>query len=686
MSTLALPRRPRRITRAETGIAPGRLRPPPLRPGVVERPRLARRLDELTRMALTVVAAPTGYGKTTLLASWSAAEARPVAWASVGSRGPGEAELFALLAAALDRVEPGLRPDLRADDRAVTLATALDRSRQEIVLVVDGYERVSSPDVDAAFGRFLDLAPEGLRVIVSSRAEPDLALALRRSRGAAGDLAASELLLDEEETGAVLAGTAGGRAACSDAAGLLERTEGWPAGVYLAALSGTSRDVEDYLRLELLDAQRDSALRSFLLETSVLERLTPALCDGLLLRRDSETSLRTLVRGGAFLLPLEGESRGYRHLRPVGKFLRAELARVAPGRAATLQRRAATVCERACLVDEAAAHARRADGENEAARLLTRHALDLARDGRAEHLEQLLETRIGAVAARRRPALRAELRRLAEARADIGALRAASARVEALGAGLPGSPVRDLLRANAQAAQAYALLLSSRIAEAYDLGAAVHAATGPDAAAPTGQAAAVASLAAVRLGLRAAAAPLARASGSALSRRGIRTGTAAALAALAEATVAEEQGEPSRAESLYGEAIARTDEAPLRSLAFLHLARLRGRVGGDAAAALAAASAEVDRCTGAALLDALVREVESEVGSRQRGEPATGELSSAEQRVLRLLSSQLTQREIATELYVSPNTVKTHARGIYRKLGVASRPAAVAAARELNLL
>jgi LuxR family maltose regulon positive regulatory protein len=693
------------MRRVAGAVAPGQLRPPPLRPGIVERPRLFRRLDELTRAPLTVVAAPTGFGKTTLLAAWAAGETRPVAWASVGSHERDGEDFLALVAAALGRVEPSsrfdLRPGGRADDQAVVLATALGLSAHDLVLVVDGYERVTSSGVDAAFNRFLDLAPESLHVVVSARCEPGLSLPLRRSRGTVADLAASDLALDEDETAAVLVGTAGSGTAGADVVDLLERTGGWPAAVYLAALaarnaphqldtlarfSGAARDIADYLRLELLDAQPDDALRSFLLETSVLERLTPSLCDALLHRRDSEASLRALVRGGAFLVPLAGAGHEYRYLRPVAEFLRAELVRVAPERASDLQRRAAAVCERAGLVDEAAAHARLAGGDEDSVTLLARHALDLVRDGHTEHLERLLETRAGAAAARRRPALRAELRRLAGAHADVAALAAAAERVATLSAGLPGSPVRELLRSTAQAAEAYALLLSGRVAGAYEVGAAAHAAADTDAAAAAAQAAAVASLAAARLGLRAAAAPLSRASAAALSRRSIRTGTAAALAVLAEAAVAERQDEPLRAERLYGETLARADEAPPRALALLQLARLRGRLGGDARAALEEAAAELDRCEGASLLEALAAEVGSELASRQRRAPATGELSSAEHRVLRLLSTRLTQREIANELYVSPNTVKTHARVIYRKLGVGSRPAAVAAARELNLL
>jgi LuxR family transcriptional regulator, maltose regulon positive regulatory protein len=704
MSTLAVFRQSRRAEPVAEPVAPGRLRPPPLRAGVVERPRLLRRLERLTEEPLTVVSAPTGYGKTTLLASWAASTQRRVAWASVGSRDLDAEGCWALATAALERAEPQLRFGLRsgsgAGDRPAQMATALGLLSHELTLVLDGYEQATYAGVDPELGRLLELAPETLHVVVSTRGEPALGLALRRARGTAAELGAGELGLDGDETAAVLRSVLGAVARDVDTRAMAERTEGWPAAVYLAALSaqaapdpaealacfsGAARDVSDYLRLELLDAQPDEVLRSFLLETSVLERLTAPLCDAVLRRRDSGATLRDLVRRGAFLLPLEGPGREYRYLRPVREFLRAELLRTAPDRVPDLHRSAGVACEHAGLFEEAADHARRAGGEGAAGDLLARHALDLVRDGHTEHLERLLGTRAGAAAARRRPALGAELRRFAQAGSDVPALAAAAERVGALSTRLPSGQVRSLLESTARAALAYALLLSGAVAEAYEAGAAAHAAADPDSGAPAGQAAAVASLAASRLGLGAAAAPLARASASALARRGVRSGTAAALADLAQATVTEERGDSDEAERLCLQAVERSSEPTACAFALLQLARLRMPAPEAARRALEEARVELSRCGGAVLLETLAEESRSKLGSRERAQAGTGELSPAEQRVLRLLMTRLTQREIANELYVSPNTVKTHARVIYRKLGVSSRPAAVAAAHELNL-
>ena len=147
------------------------------------------------------------------------------------------------------------------------------------------------------------------------------------------------------------------------------------------------------------------------------------------------------------------------------------------------------------------------------------------------------------------------------------------------------------------------------------------------------------------------------------------------------------QGDPESADRFCLAALECADEPPARALALLHLARLRRSAPGAAREALEKARLELSRCDGAELLELLAEETRSELGSWDRAARAdTGELSPAERRVLRLLMTRLTQREIANELYVSLNTVKTHARVIYRKLGVGSRTAAVAVARELNLV
>src|SRR4051794_29374767 len=170
MSTLAVVRPSPLIEQDGEHVAPGWLRPPPLRAGVIERPRLTQALEGLTHEPLTVVAAPTGYGKTTMLVSWAAATDRQVVWASVGSRDLDAEGFWALTAAALEQAEPRLRLGARSGDRPAQTAAALGSLSRELTLVLDGYEQATG--VDADFRRFLELVPDTLHVIVSTRGEP----------------------------------------------------------------------------------------------------------------------------------------------------------------------------------------------------------------------------------------------------------------------------------------------------------------------------------------------------------------------------------------------------------------------------------------------------------------------------------------------------------------------------------
>lgn len=707
MATVALPRGSR--AGCLPSPAPALLRPPPLRPGLIERPRLAARLDALARGPLTLLSAPTGYGKTTLLAQWAAEGAHPPAWASLGAEQREPARFWQLVGGALAHADPrlGVQVDvvaaLPAEEQARVLARWLRALDHELVLVLDGYEAVVDGPVEPSLERLLELVPETFHLVLATRREPQLGLALRRARGALGELRVHDLGFAPAETAAVVARTAGTAAAADALAELDARTEGWPAGAYLAALaargfarpdetlagfSGASRDVGDYLRAELLDAQPDDDTRDFLLRSSVLEILSAPLCDRLLRREDSQATLERLARDGAFLVPLDDLGLEFRYQRTVAEFLRVELARRAEEALPALHRRAAVVCERAGLLDEAEAHVLVAGGRSEPVDVLGRHALELVRGGRIELFQRLLSTRSGAALVRRRPALEQELRALHAARADMEALLAASERVAALCTGLPGGPVTTLARASALAARGYALLLGGRPAEAYEACSVRQSWPVAEAPAAAAQAAAVAALAAGRLGLWAPAAPLARASAAALRSGGVRTGLPAALAALAEAAVLERQGEAGlAADRCAAAADAATPDPPARALALLELARLRAEEDlAGARAGLAEARGELEHCAGAALAEALADGVAARLAARDRRRPPHRELSPAEQRVLRLLASSLTQREIASELYLSANTVKTHTRVIYRKLDVSSRGEAVRAARELNLV
>jgi ATP/maltotriose-dependent transcriptional regulator MalT len=670
--------------RAYAVASPARITAPPRRAGFVERPLLLERLAVLTRNPLTVVHAPTGYGKTVSLARWCEEDRRTTAWATVSPAERSPKRFWALVSEAIAQAMPDLALSLRVRRAGLTrpassapraLARLLAELDDEVVLVLDQFEQ-AGPDCTRALERFLALVPDTVYVVVSTRREPELSLPLRRARGELGELREDDLGFGAGEAAQLVEWLSGAQPARPDVEALCERTEGWPAGIHLAALqggalpafSGASRVAADYLRQELLDTQPTDAHRDFLLRTSILDRLTGATCDALLPRTGSRALLDELAADGSFLVALDAGRSVFRFRRPAREFLQAELARVDPESVPLLRRRAAAACERAGRVDEAIVHARTGEGQRAAAGIARRHALDLARSGRTEMLGHVLPARHAAVAE--------QLEKLTST-TDIAALLAAAERVTRSAASLPSGPLAALTRQTGAAARSLALLLAGRLDDARACADPVEI-TLPSAA--RAETVAVASLASGLLGLHSAAAPLARSAAAACRAAAVQGGDALALVHAAEAAVAGD-------ERLFASAAEAAETSRVRALVFALLARQRAAA--DPAGARAAiaqlrrASVGVDH---APLLDTLAAEVMHILEAGERRVPLARELSAAELRVLRLLASRLTQREIAGELFLSQNTIKTHTRCIYRKLDVAGREAAVRAARELNLV
>jgi LuxR family maltose regulon positive regulatory protein len=629
---------------------------------LVERPALVARLRTLTRSRLTLVSAPTGYGKTTLLAAWARREKRPVAWVSLRPGDDDVARFWTLVADAVARVRPELAPlrtafrfDGALVERALPLlVNELAERPGELVLVLDDYHAVSSEACQETVALFLEGLPDNVHLVISARHDPPLRVALARSRGELAELRIDDLRLDEHEVAELVRRAAGFGLAADDARALEERTEGWAAGVYLVALAlrdaarpaelvrqfaGSNGHVADYLGEEVLAALPEH-LRTFLLRTSLLDRLSAPLCDALLGRDDSHAVLAELERSAAFLVPLDGGGRWFRHQRLFGELLRSELERSEPAELVVdLHRRAERACEAAGLADEAVRHARAAGGRRRAAAVASRHVLERVRTGRTGDLRRLL----AAVEPGETLSVPggAALVRVALPDGDVRSRLADAEELLRLGGTDP------VVAATAGAARAFALLLADRAEEARDAAAQVDVATAPAAPAAAVRAAAVRSLALGRLRRHAEAAAWARTATALAERHGVPEG----LVPVAEAAALSRSGDVARAEALL-ESAHDEDEA-VGALACLVLTAIRAD---DVAA------------------------------DASRDEPASTDLSEAEGRVLRLLPARLTQREIARELYLSPNTVKTHTRAIYRKLGASSRTDAVRTARALNLL
>ena len=385
-----------------------KLHVPRPRPGFVPRPRLAGALDEGLARRLILVCAPAGSGKTALLAGWAPSGNRPVAWLSLDAADNDPVRLWRHLVAALDRARPGIAervgpllgppapPSLEGLVTALINELAAQPGQDEVVLVLDDYHLIDAQPVHVSLGFLLEHLPPGLHLVLASRSDPPLPLARLRAGGQLAELRAADLRFTAAEAAALLREALGGDLPAAAVAALAARTEGWVAGLQLAALSlrgradpagfvaafsGSHRYVLDYLAEEVLDRQQEE-LRTFLLETSVLERLSGGLCDAVTGRDGSQAMLEQVEQAGLFLVPLD-EVRGwwrYHHL--FADLLRARLQQQRPGRVAGLHRAAAAWCEEHGLADDAVRHALAAGDTAWAARLVERHVETLL--GRSE--------------------------------------------------------------------------------------------------------------------------------------------------------------------------------------------------------------------------------------------------------------------------------------------------------------
>ncbi|HUK72368.1 MAG TPA: LuxR C-terminal-related transcriptional regulator [Streptosporangiaceae bacterium] len=379
-----------------------KLHVPGSRPGLVPRPRLAERLDEGLARGLMLVCAPAGYGKTALLADWARRGQQPVAWLSldVGDNDP--ARFWRHGVAALDQGRPGLAervgpllgPPAPASYEGLVTALinelAAEPDADQALLVLDDYHLIDSEAVHASLGFLLEHRPPGLPLVLASRSDPPLALARLRARGQLAELRADQLRFTADEAAELLRqGTAVSGVALPETAvaALAARTEGWAAGLQLASLSlrgqpdtagftaaltGSHRYVLDFLAEEVLEHQSEQ-VRTFLLETSVLERLSGELCDTVTGRPGSQALLEQVERAGLFLTPLD-EVRGwwrYHHL--FADLLRARLQAEQPRRVAQLHRNAAAWCQEHGLADDAIRHAVAAGEMASAAGLVEQH-------------------------------------------------------------------------------------------------------------------------------------------------------------------------------------------------------------------------------------------------------------------------------------------------------------------------
>ncbi|HEY3071869.1 MAG TPA: LuxR C-terminal-related transcriptional regulator [Candidatus Limnocylindrales bacterium] len=367
------------------------------RRSLVVRPRLHEHLSRGAESKLTLVSAPAGFGKTTVLAEWLAAVPAggpSAAWLSLDPGDNQPASFWTYVIGALQRVAPAAGAAALALLQAprpppietvlTSLLNKLNAMSDDIVLVLDDYHVVDAPDIQDGMAFLVDHLPSQLHVVIASRADPALPLPRLRARGELAEIRAADLRFTPDEAAAYLNEAMRLGLAASDVAALEARTEGWIAALQLAALSMQGRDdmsgfiegfagddryIVDYLVEEVLQRQPEP-VRSFLLQTSILDRLSGPLCDAVTGQGGGKATLEALDRGNLFLVPLDDRRQWYRYHQLFADALRAHLLDEQPDDVPGLHRRASDWYAQAGEPSEAIRHALAAEDFGRAAGLV----------------------------------------------------------------------------------------------------------------------------------------------------------------------------------------------------------------------------------------------------------------------------------------------------------------------------
>jgi LuxR family transcriptional regulator, maltose regulon positive regulatory protein len=718
------------LFRVSSAIA---LQLPPRRPGgLVPRARLIRRLAEARDVPVVVVVAPAGYGKTTVLSEWAEQDPRPFAWIRLDAAHDDADTLIASVGDALGAAGQAATPA----DLAACVAAAPD----PFVLVLDDVDALRPSDAFEVLQAIAEAMPPGSQLALAARREPALAVGRLRAHRRVVELRRAELAMGRSEAAALLH-AAGLRLHGDQLDALVSRTEGWPAGLYLAALSlraqpdvraalehfaGDDCVVADYLRDELLASVREDQF-AFLVRTSVLDTLSAPVCDAVLDLAGSGATLAGLARSGTLLVSLDRNGESYRHHALFADMLRAELRRSEPDLEPVLHRRASLWYASRGETHAAIRHAVAAGDVHVAGDLLWAYAADRIAHGGNDDVRRWLDeftaeeiatcTPLALVAASSSlvdgdceqaerwtaaaaqslegttgetpPSLAAALTILQASvcRGGIARMGADAARAG------QSQPEQSVWRATGRLLEGVALHLTGRrdaarvpLEEGGRGGAAV---------APSIQALCLAQLAllvAEDEDWDQAAVIISRArrqvNASGLDRYPAMS-LVFAVSGLVRAQrgmVDEARGDLLSCTRLLGEPgdFVAWYEAETR----LTMARVALRLGDVTAARtlLAEASHALREASDSTALRAWLEQTRLQLDAATRSAGEVWALTTAELRVLQLLPTHLSYPAIAQRLYVSPNTVKTHVRAVYRKLDASSRGEAVAHAFAAGLL
>jgi LuxR family maltose regulon positive regulatory protein len=390
-----------------------KLHAPRHRRGTVSRPRLRERLDRREQPALTLVSAPAGFGKTTVVAEWFAGDPT-TAWLSLDQSDNEPARFWAYVVAAIQTAEPDVGADARTllqgpqaqmDAVVATLLNDLLAVPHGLVLVLDDYHVIESTEIHQALAYLVDRLPPHVHLVLATRADPPLPLAALRARGELLEYRAADLRFTAGEAAAYLNDEMGLTVDAADVEVLDARTEGWIAALQLAALSMQGRDdvasfiagfagddrfILDYLVGEVLERQGGD-VRRFLLDTSVLNALTGPLCDAVTGRPGGRATLEALDRANLFVVPLDDRRRWYRYHHLFADMLRARLLDEDPERVPPLHARACDWYDAHGDRAEAIVHAMAGGHVERAAQLIELAAPTMRRARREATLRRWLE-------------------------------------------------------------------------------------------------------------------------------------------------------------------------------------------------------------------------------------------------------------------------------------------------------
>lgn len=398
-----------------TPILATKLYIPSLRPKAVHRPHLTERLSEGLHHKLTLISAPAGFGKTTLVSAWLAGSKLLTAWLSLDPGDNDPIRFLSYLVAALQKIAPNIGQGVMAalqapqlpplDAIMTTLLNDITKVQDRFVLVLDDYHVIDAKTVDDALTFLLEHLPPQMHLVITTREDPHLPLSRLRARGQLTELRAADLRFTPFEAAEFLEGVMGLELSVQDVDLLETRTEGWIAGLQLAALSmqnhqdvtgfiesftGSQRFVLDYLVEEVLQRQPEG-MRSFLLQTAILDRLSGPLCNAVTEREDSSRMLADLERSNLFVVSLDDKRHWYRYHHLFAEVLQARLLEEHPEQVAALHRRASVWYEQNALPFEAIRHALAAEDFERAAGLVELAARAMLNNRQEERFVGLLK-------------------------------------------------------------------------------------------------------------------------------------------------------------------------------------------------------------------------------------------------------------------------------------------------------